>query len=70
MRVKKSLKSCVWCKIVPIFMQLSCIDLFNNTFWNLFFGTRIAQNSPRNFFLINQKFRKAKMCIYIISFKF
>ena len=68
---KKSVISGVWCKVVPFF----CLTLLYGGlkyFWKFFyffFGTLMNQKKREPFFSQNPKFRKANMCIYIISIK-
>ena len=59
---KKNVISGVWCKIV-FFVPFSCMVFF--------FYFSAQKKNPRNFYFSqHQKFRKAKMCICIISIKF
>jgi len=66
---KKSVICGAWCKIVPFYVQLSCMEVFQkilkicNFFWYF--------NGPKKirvlFFSQNQKFIKTTMCEYIVS---
>ena len=70
--IYRVIKKCDFRRLVQnctFFVQLSCMVFFQY-FWKICnsFGTPMAQKKYANlFFSQNQKFRKAKICIQIIS---